>query len=57
MAFLHWTAIEKAVRQHPAHDRLGGLEMDFAAFSGLAIDPSSGRIAVGDRGAGKVHLL
>jgi DNA-binding beta-propeller fold protein YncE len=39
------------------HDRLGGLEMDEAAVGGLAIDPSSGRIAVGDDGEGKVHLL
>jgi sugar lactone lactonase YvrE len=39
------------------HDRLGGLEMNEAAFGGLAIDPSSGRIAVGDMGAGKVNLL
>ena len=39
------------------HDRLGGLEMRNAAIGGLAIDPSSGRIAVGDTGAGKVHLL
>ena len=39
------------------HDRLGGLEIDDAAFSGLAIDPSSGRIAVGDREVGKVNLL
>jgi hypothetical protein len=39
------------------HDRLGGLEMGSAAFGGLAIDPSSGRIAVGDRGVGKVNLL
>ena len=39
------------------HDRLGGLEMDGAASSGLAIDPSSGRIAVGDKRVGKVNLL
>jgi DNA-binding beta-propeller fold protein YncE len=39
------------------HDRLGGLVMDSAAVGGLAIDPSSGRIAVGDREVGKVHLL
>jgi DNA-binding beta-propeller fold protein YncE len=39
------------------HDRLGGLEMGWAAIGGLAIDPSSGRIAVGDRVAGKVNLL
>jgi DNA-binding beta-propeller fold protein YncE len=32
------------------HDRLGGLEMEDAACGGLAIDPSSGRIAVGDNG-------
>ena len=38
------------------HDRLGGLEMG-AALGGLAIDPSSGRIAVGDRRVGKVNLL
>jgi hypothetical protein len=31
------------------HDRLGGLEMGAAAYGGLAIDPASGRIAVGDR--------
>ena len=28
-----------------------------ATFGGLAIDPSSGRIAVGDRQVGKVNLL
>jgi DNA-binding beta-propeller fold protein YncE len=39
------------------HDRLGGAEMDVAAYGGLAIDPSSGRIAVGDRRVGKVNLL
>jgi DNA-binding beta-propeller fold protein YncE len=39
------------------HDRLGGLDVDFAALGGLAIDPVSGRIAVGDRAVGKVHLL
>jgi DNA-binding beta-propeller fold protein YncE len=39
------------------HDRLGGLEMGHAAYGGLAIDPGSGRIAVGDMGVGKVHLL
>ena len=39
------------------HDRLGGLEMNEAAFGGLAIDPSSGRIAAGDREVGKVNLL
>ena len=39
------------------HDRLGGLEMGDAALSGLAIDPSSGRIAVGDKEVGKVNLL
>ena len=38
------------------HDRLGGLEMEDAAWGGLAIDPSSGRIAVGDREMGKVNL-
>jgi hypothetical protein len=30
------------------YDRLGGLEMQSAAAGGLAIDPSSGRIAVGE---------
>jgi DNA-binding beta-propeller fold protein YncE len=30
------------------HDRLAGLEVGLAAFGGLAIDPASGRIAVGD---------
>jgi hypothetical protein len=25
MAFLHWTAIEKAVRQHPGHGREAAL--------------------------------
>jgi hypothetical protein len=39
------------------HDRLGGLEMGWAARGGLTIDPSNGRIAVGDSMAGKVHLL
>ena len=41
------------------HDRLGGLVVGCAAVSGLAIDPSSGRIAVGDADGhvGKVHLL
>jgi DNA-binding beta-propeller fold protein YncE len=39
------------------HDRLGGLEMGGAALGGLAIDPASGRIAVGDREVGMVHLL
>ena len=43
------------------HDRLGGLHScvydSSAAYGGLAIDPSSGRIAVGDMGAGKVNLL
>jgi DNA-binding beta-propeller fold protein YncE len=39
------------------HDRLGGLEMGTAAWGGLAIDPLSGRIAVGDNGEGQVHLL
>jgi DNA-binding beta-propeller fold protein YncE len=38
------------------HDRLGGLDMG-AALGGLAINPASGRIAVGDREVGKVHLL
>jgi hypothetical protein len=31
--------------------------MGWAAIGGLAIDPSSGRIAVGDRAMGKVNLL
>jgi hypothetical protein len=39
------------------HDRLGGLDVGGAAAGGLAIDPASGRIAVGDREVGKVHLL
>jgi hypothetical protein len=39
------------------HDRLGGLERGEAACVGLAIDPSSGRIAVGDHRVGKVKLL
>ena len=39
------------------HNRLGGLGMDKAAVGGLAIDPSSGRIVVGDKEEGKVHLL
>ena len=39
------------------HDKLGGLEMRSSAFGGLAIDPCSGRIAVGDREVGKVNLL
>ena len=39
------------------HDRLGGLEMGEAACGGLDIDPLSGRIAVGDKAVGKVHLL
>ena len=39
------------------HDRLAGLEMGWASFGGLAIDPSSGRIAVGDREVGKVNLM
>jgi DNA-binding beta-propeller fold protein YncE len=39
------------------HDRLGGLEMAYAAYGGLAIDPSSGRIAVGDSKTGTVNLL
>ena len=39
------------------HDRLGGLEMECAATGGLAIAPLSGRIAVGDRAVGKVHLM
>ena len=39
------------------HDRLGGLEMGQAAVGGLAIDPSNGRIAVGVKDVGKVHLL
>jgi hypothetical protein len=39
------------------HDRLGGLEMGDAAPGGLAIDPFSGRIAMGDMQVGKVHLM
>ena len=39
------------------HDRLGGVEMECAACGGLAIDPLSGLIAVGDRDVGKVHLM
>jgi DNA-binding beta-propeller fold protein YncE len=39
------------------HDRLGGLEMGDAPVGGLAIDPASGRIAVGDMKVRKVHLL
>jgi DNA-binding beta-propeller fold protein YncE len=39
------------------HDRLGGLEMGGAAVGGLAIDPASGRIAVGEGKVGKVHLI
>jgi DNA-binding beta-propeller fold protein YncE len=39
------------------HDRLGGLEMGGAALGGLAIDPTRGKIAVGDSKTGKVHLL
>ena len=40
------------------HARLGGLEMAHtSAMGGVAIDPSSGRIAVGDKEAGIVHLL
>ena len=39
------------------HDRLGGLVIGKAAVGGLAIDPVTGRIAVGDAGAGIVHLL
>jgi DNA-binding beta-propeller fold protein YncE len=39
------------------HDRLGGLEIGKAALGGLAIDPVTGRIAVGDKAAGIVHLL
>jgi hypothetical protein len=31
--------------------------MGWAACGGLAIDPSSGRIAVGDEQEGKVNLL
>jgi hypothetical protein len=31
--------------------------MGMAAFGGLAIEPSSGRIAVGDMKVGKVHLM
>jgi DNA-binding beta-propeller fold protein YncE len=39
------------------HGRLAGFEMVGAAVGGLAIDLASGRIAVGDREVGKVHLL
>ena len=39
------------------HDRLGGLVIGKAAGGGLDIDPVTGRIAVGDAGAGIVHLL
>ena len=39
------------------HDRLGGLVIGVAAWGGLAIDPCSGRIVVGDKGASKVNLL
>ena len=39
------------------HDRLGGLVICDAALGGLAIDPVTGRIAVGDADAGIVHLL
>ena len=39
------------------HDRLGGLGIAYAALGGLAIDQVTGRIAVGDAGAGIVHLL
>jgi hypothetical protein len=39
------------------HDRLGGLEMGDAALCGLAIDPASGRVAVGDMAVGTVHLI
>jgi DNA-binding beta-propeller fold protein YncE len=39
------------------HDRLGGLEMEDSSAGGLAIDPSSGWIAVGNQRLGKVHLL
>jgi hypothetical protein len=35
----------------------GGLEMREAAFGGLAIDPGSGKIAVGEMKSGKVNLL
>ena len=39
------------------HDRLGGIEIAGAADSGLAIDPSSGRVVAGDMLVGKIHLL
>lgn len=40
------------------HDRLGGLEIGVSAMGGLAIDPASGKIAVGDSKVGaKVYLL
>jgi hypothetical protein len=39
------------------HDCLAGLEIGCPASGGLAIDPCSGMIAVGDASAGQVHLL
>jgi hypothetical protein len=39
------------------YNRLGGLEIGEAACASLAIDPVSGRIAVGDQAAGVIHLL
>jgi hypothetical protein len=41
------------------HDRLGGLVMGkgLNAQGGLAIDPTSGMIAVGDHVTGELHLL
>jgi sugar lactone lactonase YvrE len=39
------------------HDRLGGLEFSEITACALAIEPSSGRIAVGDGWVGRVHLL
>jgi hypothetical protein len=39
------------------HDRLGGLKVGEAAYGGLAFDPASVRLAVGDMNVGKVHLI
>merc|ERR1711865_271917 len=39
------------------HDRLGGLEIGKAAEGGVAIDPLTGRIAVGDMVSGRIYLL
>jgi DNA-binding beta-propeller fold protein YncE len=39
------------------HDRLGGLRMNETAWDGLAVDPSTGRIAVGDIAVDKIHFL